>query len=146
MAIVNSFNLGHDIAVDSIDPVTGALINWPPPTAFSRRSNSKMLMSEPITQQPIRRVVEGGWSGTLDFDRSDNTIDTFFARNEALYWAGADILGGSITETIKELDGSVSQYQYTNVQFQFSNPGAWKAQDKVTMQVSWAASQRVQIV
>lgn len=146
MALVNTFNVGHDISVDSVDPVTGKMISWPPPTGFSRSPAQKMLMSEPITQPPIHRIVEGGWHGTMDFDRSDNSVDSFFARNETLYWQGVDIVGGTITETIKEKDGSVSQYQYTNVTFQYSNAGHWRAQDKVPIQVSWSASQRLQVV
>ena len=146
MAIVNTFNVGHDVAVDLIDPVTGAVINWPPPTEFTSKSGSKVLASSPIDQPPIHRVVEEGWSGTLGFDRADNSIDAFFSRNETLYWQGVDIPGGSITETIKEADGSISQYQFTTVQCQYAGSGTWKAQDKVSLQVAWVASQRKTIV
>jgi len=84
-----------------------------------------------------------GWSGTITFDRSDNTIDSFFAAQEAAYWANAQTYAGTIYEFILELNGAVSQYRYDSVALTLQDAGKKASQTKITLKVEFEASQRV---
>ena len=86
-----------------------------------------------------------GWSGSLTVDRASGATDDTFAALEASYWAGSTQAYGGVTEYIQELSGSVSQYTYDNVVFTLKNAGKKSSQAKVTMSVSFRASQRRKI-
>jgi hypothetical protein len=144
---LNSFSVGHDIAVDVVDPVTGSLVAWPNATGFDAEPNTKQISSEPLNGPPLYAENPMGWKGSIEFDRIDSTVDDFFARNEALYYQGANLLSGTITQTIQETrTGAVSQYRFSGVAFKLTQAGKWKSGDKVMMKIDWVASQRVKVI
>ncbi len=53
-----------------------------------------------------------GWEGSIEVERADNTLDDYFAALEANYYSGKNITTATITETIQEPNGSISQYRY----------------------------------
>src|ERR1700679_4233390 len=70
-----------------------------------------------------------GWSGDFTLQRSSNVMDNYIAIQEAAYYQGIDQLPVTITETITEPDGTVSQYQYTNVVVMMNDAGNWTGTD-----------------
>lgn len=84
-----------------------------------------------------------GWSGSMEIDRRDSTVDDYFAQLESNYYAGLNEDGGTITETITEADGSVSQYRYTGVLLSLDDAGSKGGDDNVKMKVSFVASRRI---
>ncbi len=143
---LNGFSIGHDVAVDVTDPVTGQIVSWPAATGFNSEPNTKQIVSEPLNSPPLYAELPTGWKGSIEFDRRDSSIDDFFARNEALYWNGSNLLTGTITETITEQNGTLSQYRYEKVAFKLAQKGQWKAQDKVSMKIDWVASTMIKVV
>lgn len=142
----NNLSLGHDVSVDIYDGASGKVITFPARTMFSADPITKQINSEPLNGPPIFAEAPNGWKGTLEFDRTDSTIDAYFAANEALYFAGGNPLSGSITQTIQEKDGSVTQWRFTGVAMKLDTSGNWKSAEKVTIKVSWSASTRVRVV
>ena len=141
------FNVGHDAQVTVVDGPTGAVITtFPPTTMFDFKPTTKRLMSEPVNGKPIYREVPQGWEGTLEYDRYDGAIDDYFATWEANYWNGASYLAGSITQTVQEQTGAISQYQYQGVAMKLDTAGTYKAADKVPVKITWCASTRVKVL
>jgi len=87
-----------------------------------------------------------GWSGSFMLQRSDNSMDNYIALQEASYYQGADQVPMTITQTITEVDGSISQYQYTNVVINLDDSGTWTGTDIVKQSVSFMASRKLELV
>lgn len=83
-----------------------------------------------------------GWEGNFEMERVSRVIDDYFANQEAIYYSGQNVPTITITETITEPDGSVSQYQFVGVVMSLESAGEWKADDYVTQKVAFSAQQR----
>ena len=142
----NTLTMGHDISVDFFDGSTGKMVSFPAVTGFSRKQMTKNGESEPLNGPPLFYSNPKGWSGTLTFDRTDASIDLYFAARDAAYYQGQNLLNLSIIETTKEANGTISQYRYTNVAFEYTNAGDGKASDKQTLSLNFQASERKQVL
>ena len=142
----NNLSIGHDVAVDIFDSATNKILTFPAQTNFKADPITKQINSEPLNGPPIFAEAPNGWKGHLEFDRTDSTIDDYFASFEASYWAGGNPLAGSITQTIQEKDGSITQYNFTGVAMKLTDGGNWKAAEKVTIKIEWTASTRVKVL
>lgn len=87
-----------------------------------------------------------GWSGSFVLQRSNNVMDNYIALQEASYYQGVDQLPMTITETITETDGSISQYQYTNVVVSLDSAGNWSGTEIAKQNISFMASRRLPII
>lgn len=143
MPFQNAFNVGHDIAIT---------FNLPQgPVAFSiltdhgRKQNTKSVESHGI--DGVCRYIEipGGYEGTIEIDRASPALDQAIAYLEGLYFSGAVVPYSTISETISEIDGSITQWQFTNVAFRAEDLGSWKGDAKVTQKLGWKASFRKQV-
>ena len=103
------------------------------------------MKSDPIGSPPIFGIVYDGWSIAIKLDRRDPTVDRYFAQREADYWAGVNLVSGTILESIREVDGSVSQYQYTGVVLKYDDAGDWKSDSFVSISLTGMASRRIRV-
>ena len=144
MPPLNGFNTGRDYSLSLTLPngkvSTINLIE----ASFEPSTKTEMIV--PLNGVPTHLIFPQGWKGTLTFNRNSAQIDQFYAAFEAAFYSnGAVIPGGSITETIQEVDGSVSTFKYTGVQVVPGKTGDWKGGDKVTQTLTVVASQKVQV-
>jgi hypothetical protein len=144
MTFQNAFNTGRDIAIDFVlpqGPVRFSIL-----TDVSRKQNTKSVESHGI--DGICRYVEipGGYEGTVEIDRAGPQLDQAIAYLESLYYAGKPVPYSTITETISELNGSITIWRFVNVAIKAEDLGSWKGDSKVTQKLGWKASlrQRVQ--
>jgi len=86
-----------------------------------------------------------GWSGTFNVERQDSTVDDYFSQLEQNYYSGVLETPASITETIAEVDGSISQYRYQGVLLKLDDAGEYRGDQSVKQALSFVASRRVQI-
>jgi hypothetical protein len=111
---------------------------------------SKQIVAEPkswpLNGPPIFLMIPDGWDGSFDLDRADSNADSFFASQEALYYAGFPIVSATINETIANPDGSLSQFMYVGVVLTLEDAGKKKGDDLVKMKVKFKASTRTQIL
>lgn len=84
-----------------------------------------------------------GWSGSFVLERSDNVMDKYIALQEASYYRGVDQIPMTITETITEINGTVSKYQYTNVVVTLDDAGTWSGTEIVKQSISFQASRKI---
>lgn len=143
---VNNFSIGHDVTVTIFDVNSNSLVAFPAKTGFSAEPIFKNLVSNPINGPPIFAEVPDGWKGTFDFDRTDPSIDIYFANFENTYYAGGNPLDGTITQIIQEKStGSTTQFLFLGVAMKLSQSGIWRASEKVSQRIEWMASTRKRI-
>lgn len=141
----DNFSVGKDVVIDVVTP-SG---NLPLPvtvTGFEMKAEYTQIKSTAMDGVTRKASLPSGWNGTITMDRRDNGIDSFFADLEAGFYAGQNILGSTITETISEADGTLSQYQYTGVSLSFENAGKKTGDTKIEQTIGCWASKRKQIV
>lgn len=105
----------------------------------------------PDTSQEARKGLDGvtryavfpnGWKGSLEIDRMNNAVDDFWRQYEEDYYAGINLLPGTINETIQEADGSINQYRYEGVMFDLKDAGSREADKVIKMKLDFYASRR----
>lgn len=140
---INGFTVGRDHTITIVTPqsaIAPTLI-----TKFSAKrdeTDKKVKGMDGITRNV---VFPDGWSGTIESDRQDSTWDDYFAGVEADYYSGVDSGKCTITETIQETSGAVTQWQYTNVVFKYDNAGDYAGDDTVHQRVSFMAERRIKL-
>lgn len=140
----NGLSLGRDYKFD-IYTATGLLV-LPTLLNFKRRKINHKLTVKPLNGLPIHlNFQEGGWEGSFDVSRADGTLDTHFANNEAFYYAGANLPTGVIQETIEEVAGVPTTFQFQGVILYYEDPGEAEAEKNVIQRVSFAASTRIKL-
>lgn len=140
----NNFSIGKDVVLDVVTP-SGVLALPVTTTSFEAKPEYNKIASVGLDGINREASIPKGWRGTIGLDRRNNVIDAFFAQQEAGYYAGQNVLTASITETIQESDGSVSQFRYVNVSLSFDEAGKKSGDDKITQTIGFFASQRQQV-
>jgi hypothetical protein len=139
----NSFNVGRDGSQITIFDSIAGQVTFNGMTSFDSRARTKELESEPITGETVFRNVPNGHEGTFEFDRQDSSIEAFFAQLEANFYAQLPPPVAIITQTVQELSGGITTFQYIGVQLKLDDAGSWKGLDKVSPRVGWKASKKI---
>jgi len=140
---VNGFSVGRDITltiVTASGPLNLALI-----TVFSSKQDSQESKVKGLDGITRHIRFYDGWSGSFTIERQDSTVDDYFSQLEANYYAGINEQPSTITETVQEPNGAVTQYRYLNVLLKLDDAGNWSGDKNVQQKVSFVASQRQKI-
>ena len=140
---LNGFSVGRDISLDIIGPSGPLRFNQV--TGFDSKpdtTDQKIKGLDGITRH-LR--FPDGWSGSFSLERQDSTVDDYFAQVEANYYAGRNEQPITITETIREANGSISQYRYLQVLLKLDSAGSWAGDKSVPQKISFVAARRVKI-
>lgn len=137
---LNGFSIGRDVSLDIITP------QGPIKLSLITKFTSKM----DITDKKIKGLdgitrhlrFPDGWSGSFEIERQDSTADDYFSQIEDNYYAGQNELTGTLTETISEPNGAVTQYRYENVLLKYDDAGEWAGDTSVKQKVSFVAARR----
>jgi|ERR1700729_7620 len=139
----NNFSVGKDVTINLVG-YDGTIQSFPLQLSFDAKQETKDISIHAMNGTPYFLDLPAGWTGSFSYDRQGPLIDAYFARLEAAYYNGTPIQACSITETIQEPSGAISQFQYTGVVMKLSDAGSWKGDSQVTVKVDWKASFRVQ--
>ncbi len=134
----NQFNIGNDTFIDIVGP--SGPIQFNITTSFEAKPIYKSLDSLSIDGINRFEDLPAGHEGTFELDRADSTVDDFLAANEAAFYAGLNRSTMTITQTINEVRGGISQYRYSGVVLKITDRGTWKGNEKVTVKISWRAA------
>lgn len=143
MSASGQFNVGKDVSLDIIGPSGPLRFNII--TAFDSKPVYKSLDSKGLDGVDRYDDLPAGWTGTLSLDRADSTVDDFFAQKEANFYSGLSSNLVTITETITEISGAVSQYRYTGVALTLQDAGKKSADAKVVITIGFRANRRLKI-
>ena len=140
----NQFSIGRDGAQITIMGASGPM-SFNILTEFDSKPQYKDLKVEGIDGITRSRHLPNGHTGTLMFDRADSGVSDYFAQQEANFFAGLSPDQVTITQTITEANGSVSQYQYTQVDLWEDDDGTWKGLDKVPQRVNFYSARKIKV-
>lgn len=143
MAGVNSFNVGRDGAQLTIVDSSFGSVTINGIIGFEAKPGFVKLKSVAIDGRIRYRNIPDGHVLTFEIDRQDPTYEQYFAQKEANYYAGLPPAAIFVTWTINNLDGSVSQYQYSDMDIAAEDDGNWKGQDKVNQKFTAQAGRKI---
>ncbi|MDE4918550.1 hypothetical protein ACUXAV_000649 [Cupriavidus metallidurans] len=141
---IGPFNTGRDVVLDVTLP-TGPLRLPSTTTGWEAKPKYKQIESIAINGENNHANIPIGWTGTIELDRTDNVVSDAFATIEANYYAGINIGYATITETISESNGSVTQYRYTKVSLRLEENGKFVGDDRVQVKIGFDASRRIRL-
>lgn len=140
------FTIGRSTRIVVVHPLAGGVLDIGNITGFKPKQQTKTAQSNRLDGVLLTKHLPGGWSGTIEFDRRDPTVDEFIAAIETGYRNNVTIPFGQIYEYINEVDGSRTTWLYENVNFYLSDAGSRQSNSPVKMTLSWNASWRTQQV
>lgn len=143
MAGINGVSVGRDVSVTLVTPRGQLSIDIT--TSFDAKARYDRRRSRPLNGPPLAVPIPDGWEGTFELDRTNSQIDSFFAAEDLAYFAGRGISPSTISETIVNVDNSVSVFIYTGVMLMFEDAGRKQADELIKMRVSFEASERKQL-
>lgn len=141
---IGPFNTGRDVVLDLTTP-KGPLRLPTTTTDWEAKPKYKTIESIALSGENNHANVPIGWTGTIGLDRTDNVVGDYFTQLEADYYAGINIGYATITETISESNGSVTQYRYTKVALRLEEAGKFVGDDRVQVKIGFEASRRIKL-
>ena len=142
---ISGYTIGQDVKLTFIIPNFGE-VELSELVSFNATPTNTTKTVQPMNGNPKHLVFQEGWSGTIEGERNNDSIDALWARLEAAYFAGEDILGGTISQTIIENDGKLSRYLYEDVQFRLEDAGTYRGNDTVMWRMSFEASRKLKVI
>lgn len=139
----NQFTIGRDVSLDIVGP-SGPL-RFSLITSFESRpdvTDQKIKGLDGITRH-VR--FPDGWQGQFQIERQDSTLDDYWAQFEANYYAGVQEQPCTITETILEPNGTVTQWRYVGVLLKLDEHGTYQGDQTVKQRVSFLAARRLKV-
>lgn len=141
---INGISVGKDTIV-TMDDNNGNIV-----TTRAKMFSSKQKTSnrETVALDGVNRLlnIPIGWEGSFEFERTGPEIDTFIDNLEQAYMSGGPVPLITVTQTVTESDGSITQYQYQRCVVQYDNAGEWKGDDYVTQRINFSGSARQQLL
>lgn len=137
---INGFTIGRDVSLTfnlPQGPVTFSNL-----TGFTRRQISTRIESKGLDGVDRYGEIPSGWEGSIEIDRANANMDRAFAALENLYYSGQNVPGSTISETITEVDGTITAFRYDDIAFKFTNAGDARGDAKVVQTSDWVASRR----
>ena len=142
---VNNYSVGKDLSFQLNMP-DGTLNILLDATEYSVKKKNTLLTRKSLSSgKTIHGNIPDGFEITIRLDRRDATIDRYFAAQDASYYAGVNIVGGQIQETITEKDGSKSNFLYTDVTLQYDGPGDWRSDAYIPITIMAYATERLAV-
>lgn len=133
-----STGIDHKLVFNDVNGVQNFMII----ESFSAKEDATTNKEIAIDGNVRHPKFHQGWSGSFTLQRNNNNMDRYIALQEAAYYRGVDQVPMTISETITEVDGTVTKYQYTNVVIVLGDAGTWSGTDIVKQNVSFEASRK----
>lgn len=140
---INGISVGKDISITIADTNGSITINRV--KMHSPKQKNKNL--ETIALDGVNRHlnIPIGWTGSFEMERTSPDIDSFFYQLEQQYASGNIIPLVTITETIQESSGAITQFQYQGCVIELDSAGDWKGDELITQKINFMAQARVQL-
>ena len=141
MSGTNQFSIGRDAQLtimSATGPLTFNII-----TSFDSKPQYQKVASRGIDGVKRIRNLPDGHAGSFKIDRADSAAEDYFLAQEANFFAGLNPDAVTITQTISEGNGSVTQYQYTSVALELADAGSWAGLEKINQTINFEASRKI---
>lgn len=138
----NGFSIGRDMALDVITSAGPLRLGLPTNFVARQETTEQRVKGMDGINRPLRFFE--GWSGSFDLERLGPELDKYFVQLEASYYAGFNEGPATITETITEPDGTVSQFTYTGVVLSLEDSGSWSGSSTVKQRLKFMAQRKIE--
>lgn len=142
---MNGQSVGRDVSVDLMTSRGLLAVPAQAITDFSAQPSTTSTASKGMDGITRYGVFPDGWTGVISIDRMGSQVDDYWAQLEADFYAGVNIQSGTITETIEEPNGGVSQYRYTGVMFDYKDAGTKTPNQLVKLKLNFMAARRIKV-
>ena len=142
MPTSQGLNTGKDITLVLTGPL--GLIQVSGITGFHASQITQGIDSKRLDGDNIYDELPMGWNVSFDYDRTDSSLDDYFAAKEDAYHSAGTTSTATIYQTIVETNG-VTQYRFDGCALKFDDAGDWRGDQKVTQKVSGKAGRRVKV-
>ncbi len=142
---MNGFSVGRDVTIDLFGSL-GAVERFNLITQFEKKQNTTRITIKGMDGKNRYLELPEGWEGSMSITRGDRRVDDYFANLEDQYYDGGDIQEASITETIQEPGGGISQWRYEGVMLKLDDGGTAKGDAEMTQKISFCATRRRKVV
>ena len=142
---INNFTTGRDVSIQ-INTSYGPL-NIPSTAILNFHADPEVtkLKSKGIDGTSRHATIPDCWKGSVQIDRLDHSLDDFWGRFEADYFANNATGVGTIIERIQEQDGTISTWRYDGVVITLEKAGDYAADKKVEQTFTFEASHRIKV-
>ena len=140
---IGGYNVGKDCTINLVVVGTGQSFTMPESTSLALEAKNTTKTILPVNGDPNHCVFMEGYSGTLEGERKDRSLDDLWQMLEADYFSAIPVPPMYIQITIRETDNSVTNITYTNVQLHGYKPGAMKGNDTISWSIEILASRRI---
>ena len=140
---INNFSVGRDISlviVTAGNPISFNLL-----TDFQSKQDTTKTRIKGLDGKTRWVRFFDGWSGSMQIERRDSTVDDYFTQLEAAYYAGINEQAASITDIKQEPNGAITQYRYFGVLLDLDDAGKWSGDATVKQSISWVCERRIKI-
>jgi hypothetical protein len=135
-----TFNVGRDCTVVLMGP--NGRVDLKNVTAFDVKQETAPLKSDRLDGVQMNAELPKGWSGSLECDRGDPTVDSLFASIESAWFNGGSYQVATMFQYISEDGGGTSTYAYDNVALKLTDAGSWKPDAVVKQTIGFIANRR----
>lgn len=136
---INGISSGKDLSVTIND--TNGFVNTTRSKSISVKQNVIKETTKALDGITRHLNFPGGWEASFDFERTSSVIDDYILGIENKYYNGQNIPLITITFSIQESNGAISQYQLNGCVPHYEDGGTWKSDGYVTQKVTFNASQ-----
>lgn len=140
MPPLNGFSVGRDISLTIT--TSGGQQRFGLLTSFKSKQDRTEQKIKGLDGKTRHVRFPDGWSGSFMYDRRNGNLENYIAQQESNYYAGVNEDGATITATIQEPNGSVSQFKYVGVLLSLDDAGEWKGDSTIKQSLSFVASER----
>jgi hypothetical protein len=141
---INTLSVGRDITLNIHSP--SGEINIPTVISFTCKPKPDVRSSVAMNGNVLFAPIPLGYAGSIVIDRTSPALQQIWTAYENAYYGGQNLLASTITETIKEADGTVTQWIATGVMFDAQDFGDWMGNDIVKQTLNFNASKYKQVV
>lgn len=141
---INGLSVGKDIT-----------IVWTDNNETKRFGTITRWNAKPVTKDDKIVAVDGtithlifhqGWVLEFEVERTDNSVDEYWAQAEENYFKGKEMAPATIFETIQEPGGGMSQYRYEGVIPMVEDMGDRKGDASIKIKMRGLAARRKKVV
>jgi hypothetical protein len=137
------FNVGSDLGLTIVTSVGKLTIDNL--TSFKSKPDETVQKIVLVNGRTRHLRFLEGWSGSFDVERASAQIDSYFSLLEQNQKRGIREPAASITQTVREINGAISQFRYKGVVLSYTDAGDYAGNKSVKQSLSFVAEERPQI-
>lgn len=142
---VNNMSVGQDYAFGLYSSDTGGIVDLGDVQQVKVTAQYHDIKSSPYNSTPRFGHIPDGFKGTFTITRTGGQLENLQIQLNQAFNNGTVMKPGYLSESVRNIDGSISRYQYTGCDFKIVELVDVSREKVVTQTVEFMASDKVQI-